>query len=40
MYSFLNNNYKIIESVGSLVITKPKKENIELDYSKYLFDWS
>ena len=40
MYGFLDNYYEIIESVGSLVVTKPKKENIELDYSKYLFDWS
>lgn len=39
-YGFLDNYYDIIESAGTLVITKPKKKNIELDYSEYLFDWS
>lgn len=39
-YGVLDNYYEIIESAGTLVVTKPKKENIELNYSKYLFDWS
>jgi len=38
-YGFLDNYYEIIESANSLAVTKPKKENIELDYSKYLYDW-